>query len=97
MHEKGRLVMFCPSCKKKLDGHMTTYGKIDNPRPGDYCLCFYCHEILVCTKGDKLKKISLNDVKNKETRETIRVALHLRKAQAKGYAIIAKPQQNHLH
>ena len=77
MKQKGRMLFICPNCGKTLDGHMTSEGKMDDPSKGDICICVGCHSILKCEGAHKLKKITIEDVKNKELKETIMVALNM--------------------
>jgi hypothetical protein len=76
-YEKGRLPITCPECNKKLDGHMTTEGKIDNPKKGDIGICYYCRSVLEFQGGLEVKIIDVNDIDSEEIRTTIKMALYM--------------------
>lgn len=76
-YEKGRLPITCPACNKKLDGHMTTEGKLDNPKKGDLGICYYCRVVLEFQGGLEVKQINVDDIDSEEIRTTIKMALFM--------------------
>lgn len=76
-YEKGRLPVKCPACKNKLDGHMTTEGKVDNPKQGDIGICFYCRSVMEFQGGLEVKAIDVDSIDSEEIRTTIKMALYM--------------------
>lgn len=65
----------CPYCGETLDGVCETDGSDKNqPRPGDYTVCFECCGLLEFTE-DSFKTLDFKDINSKHARNELKRAI----------------------